>query len=266
MHETVTESARRKGYLAPDQASDLYPVHLSYEYQSSAMVAKCIDPELRADVARIWIKEMIAEGNYARAAESLLYGGIPEADIPEMQTPDFIGFLYQQELLNNNHFGAHRIASMVKRLNNNGEIGKLFKTGVTDSGYSTGWGVREVDLFEKGTQEILKEAFDAVGSDTEIFNRLLIAYQGWSFREDGPYSEHPHPLAHDVTRLYSRFLFERGAYESAYRTAIEANLPYGDVITLEDKIPGIDGIKIRFMSRLRRMFKLALKPRVFKNS
>ena len=61
-------------------------------------------------------------------------------------------------------------------------------------------------------------------------------------------------MATKVAQEYCRLLVLNGDHAAAYRVALEANLPYGDVIKLEDSIPGIEGIRTRMASRLRRMF------------
>ncbi len=240
------------------------PPHVSYEYWSSMLVAKVEDPAIKAEIGRIWIAEMVAEGRFVEATEALTKYGLDNVDLGDMQSLKFVGFLYNQAVITGDHFGASRIADFVARLKSRNEANKIFKAGTdqADVRYENGWEARKDTSFEKYSAEVLGMSASVEGFDFKTFSEVQFAYNAWQLRaEDGFYAENIHPLATRVAQEYCRLLVLSGNHAAAYRVALEANLPYGDVIKLEDSIPGIEGIKTRMASRLKRMFGTNSKPR-----
>lgn len=237
----------------PETANTI-PQGQSYEYTSSWIVQKTENPQLKADVARVWVGEMVEEGDYARAVDGLLYGGVPEANIPEMQNANYVGGLFEAAQQEGDTFQAHRIAQRVANLEESGEIGNLFKTPAEGSKFNEGWEARERTLYEKQVTETLDRASKMDGFNYDTYQDVEMAYQGWNFREDGYYSDSPHPLAIDTARAYCNLIVERGANKSsvqrAYEIAVESKLPLADLAKYEAGLPKLQQVR----ERLKRHF------------
>jgi len=231
------------------QTAENLPHGQSYEYTSSWIVQKTENPQLKADVAIVWIGEMVEEGDYARAVDGLLYGGVPEANIPEMQNANYVGGLFEAAQQEGDTFQAHRIAQRVANLEESGEIGNLFKTPVEGSKFNERWEARERTLYEKQVTDTLDKASKMEGFDWDTYQDVQMAYQGWNFREDGYYNDSPHPLAIDTARAYCKLIVEQGADASsvrrAYEVAIESKLPQADLAKYEAGLPRAQQIKAR---------------------
>ncbi|OGC46933.1 hypothetical protein A2713_00935 [candidate division WWE3 bacterium RIFCSPHIGHO2_01_FULL_35_17] len=264
--DRMYNACRNDRYQAPEPT---VPPNCSYQYVASRLVYMTENPELKAVLAEIYINELIAEGRFLHAAESLLKFGIPDISIPNMQSPSFLGFLYQRAVLAGDNFSAHRIADMVTKLRKTEQLDKIFKAEVAspgndsgDVGYEVGWEARELTSFERFNQETLTKSKQSESFDTGVLLEVRTAYDGWMLREDDGYeSQNQNPFATEIAKEYCRLLVLQGDHKRAYEIALEANLPYNDVVKLEDNIPGIQGIKTRAISRLKRMFGIASKLR-----
>ncbi len=221
------------------------PTEAAYEYTSSHIVQETKDPELKAELAIIWINEMIEEGNYADAVNSLVGNGIPESNIPEMQNANFVGSLFEKAQTENNTYQAHKIAETVVQLEKKGERNKLFKTPIQDSKFNEGWETRETLLFEKGIKEELTKATETGKSNWQVHQQVLLTHNSWNFREDGYYSDHPNPLAIKTAKVFCEILSDLGEKQVAYQTAVESKLPLADLLQYESDLPKKQQVKNR---------------------
>ena len=164
------------------------PPHVSYEYWSSRLVGKVEDPAIKAEIGIIWINEMIAEGRFVEAAESLIKYGLDNVNLGTMQSSEFVGYLYNQAVIRGDHFGASRIADFIAKLKLRNEADKIFKadTGQVGVQYENGWEVRKETSFERYNAEVLEMSASVEGFDFKTFSEVQFAYNAWQLRvEDG---------------------------------------------------------------------------------
>lgn len=216
------------------------------------LIAKTENLDQKAALATIFIQEKVAEGSYADAVTTLLFDGIPDADIPEMQNPDFVGELFEKAMQLDDKFQARRIAETMANLQENEELGKLLKFPNEESKYNTGWVARERNLFEEDINRVLALAEQTEGFEWDVFKDVKHAHDSWRFRDDGYYSEFPHPLATAVARVYCKLLAEQFSHTLAYQIALESKLPHADLVEYEKNLSRLSQIK----ARLERHFKM----------
>jgi hypothetical protein len=213
------------------------PKDASFEYTTSSVVQHAENVELRGNLAKLWIQEMVDEGRYGAAAEALVSSLISETNMPEMQNAAYVGNLIEKAQAEGNDFEAWRVAWTVAPLEKNGEIKeRLFKTETPLNKFNEGWVARERLYFEREIQEAITQSKETEVLDWDVWDRVHMAHTSWNFREDGYYAEDPHPLALDTAREFCRQLALRGMHEYAYQTAIESRLPQVDVQPYKDKI------------------------------
>lgn len=243
--KALDEMADILNNFEPGVAKDTFNSPQSYEYMSSRLVQKTENLKVKADIAQVWVDEMVDEGRYASAVDALLSYNVPETDMPEMQNADYVGGLYQKAIDEGDDYQARRIAQTVVDLDKKGERDSLFKTAKEGSQFNEGWETRERQLFEKEIQETLQKAEEAEDYDWQLEQEVMMAYQSWNFREDGFTSDEPHPLAIDTGRAYAKVWQGRGDNEKAYQVAVESKLPQGDLEKFEEGLPKLQQLKAR---------------------
>jgi len=248
--QALDEMADVLNNFEPAVAEKVFSSPQSYEYMSSRLIQKTENLKVKADIAQIWVDEMVDEGRYASAVDALVSYDVSDADIPEMQNADFVGELYDKAMEEGDTYQAHRIARTVVDLGKKGERESLFKTPKEGSNFNEGWETRERQLFEKEVQEALKKSEDAEEFDWNVYREVEMAHQSWNFREDGFRSDEPHPLAIDTGRAYAKAWQGRGDSEKAYQIAVESKLPQGDLEEFEKGLPKLQQVK----ERLKRHF------------
>lgn len=186
---------------------------------------------------------MIVEGDYAHAVDALSV--LTETNIPEMQNADFVGGLLQKAQDEGNTFQAHRIAQRVAEFEKNDELKQLFKSPTPENKFNTGWVARERTLYEKEIQDALNKVKNAPEADWDTYDQISMAHTSWNFREDGFYSENPHPLAIDTARAFCQVLNKMGMKDRAYQVAVSSKLPQADLEMYEATLPKMDQLRIR---------------------